>query len=142
MDRNRELLERLWPTDDQLALSAEAEHELRADDYVLEMPQSGERIVGRDRMRAMQQEYPAPPSIQILRITGEGDHFVVLGRSDYGGDIYYVANVVEFRDGRIARETRIYGAPFEAPGLESEVRYFATSVARDSRTTVTRIWPG
>lgn len=115
MDRNRELLERLWPADDQLALSAEAEHEMRADDYVLEMPQSGERIVGRDRMRAMQQEYPNPPSIQIIRITGAGDHFVVLGRSDYGGDIYYVANIVEFRDGRIARETRIYGAPFEAP---------------------------
>lgn len=115
MDRNREVLERLWPTDDQLALSAEAEHELRADDYILEMPQSGERIVGRDKMRAMQQEYPAPPSIQILRITGAGDHFVVLGRSDYGGDIYYVANIVEFRDGRIARETRIYGSPFDPP---------------------------
>ncbi len=115
MDRNGELLERLWPTDDRLALSAEAEHEARADDYVLEMPQSGERIVGRDKMRAMQQEYPAPPSIQILRITGAGDHFVVLGRSDYGGDIYYVANIVEFRDGRVARETRIYGSPFDPP---------------------------
>ncbi len=115
MDRNRELLERLWPTDNQLALSAEAEHEMRVEDYVLEMPQSGERIVGRDMMRAMQQEYPNPPSIQIIRLTGAGDHFVVLGRSDYGGDIYYVANIVEFRDGKIARETRIYGSPFEAP---------------------------
>ncbi|GAB2685058.1 nuclear transport factor 2 family protein [Kribbella swartbergensis] len=115
MDRNRELLERLWPTTDQLALSAEAEHELRAEDYVLELPQSGERITGRDTMRAMQQEYPNPPSIQIQRITGAGDHFVVLGRSDYGGDIYYVANIVEFRDGRIARETRIYGPPFPPP---------------------------
>jgi hypothetical protein len=115
MDGNRELLERLWSTDNRLTLSAEAEHELRTDDYVLEMPQSGERITGRDRMRAMQEEYPNPPSIQILRITGAGDHFVVLGRSDYGGDIYYVANVVEFRDGRIARETRVYGSPFDPP---------------------------
>ena len=115
MDRNRELLERLWTTDSRLVLSAEAEHEMRAEDYVLEMPQSGERIVGRDMMRAMQEEYPNPPSIQILRLTGEGDHFVVHGRSDYGGDIYYVANIVEFRDGKIARETRIYGSPFEAP---------------------------
>ncbi|MEV4265576.1 nuclear transport factor 2 family protein [Kribbella sp. NPDC049584] len=112
---NRELLERLWTSDGELVLSAEAEHEMRTEDYVLEMPQSGERIVGRDTMRAMQQEYPNPPSIQILRITGSGDHFVVLGRSDYSGDIYYVANVVEFRDGRIARETRIYGAPFDPP---------------------------
>ncbi|TDD17592.1 nuclear transport factor 2 family protein [Kribbella turkmenica] len=115
MDRNRELLERLWTAEGQLALSAEGEHEMRTEDYVLEMPQSGERIVGRDKMREMQREYPNPPSIQVLRITGSGDHFVLLGRSDYGGDIYYVANVIEFRGGRIARETRIYGAPFERP---------------------------
>lgn len=120
MDRNRELLERLWPSDGQLALSAEAEHEMRADDYVLEMPQSGERIVGRERMRAMQRDYPNPPSIQVLRITGAGDHFVVLARSDYSGDIYYVANVVEFADGRIARETRIYGTPFGPPDWRAE----------------------
>ena len=125
MDRNRELLERLWPTYGQFALSAEAEHEMRAEDYVLEMPQSGERIVGRDRMRAMQQEYPSPPSIQIQRITGAGDHFVVLGRSDYGGDIYYVANIVEFRDGRIARETRIYAHP-STRRVASEVRRLTT----------------
>lgn len=117
---NRELLERLWAAEGELTLSAEAEHEMRTEDYVLEMPQSGERIVGRDKMRAMQQEYPSPPSITILRITGEGDHFVVLGRSDYSGDIYYVANVVEFRDGRIARETRIYGAPFDPPEWRSK----------------------
>ena len=121
---NRELLERLWTSDSELVLSAEAEHEMRTEDYVLEMPQSGERIVGRDTMRAMQQEYPNPPSIQILRITGYGDHFVVLGRSDYSGDIYYVANVVEFRDGRIARETRIYGAPFDPPAWRAK---YATS---------------
>ncbi|TDW75955.1 nuclear transport factor 2 family protein [Kribbella pratensis] len=121
---NRELLERLWTSDSELVLSAEAEHEMRTEDYVLEMPQSGERIVGRDTMRAMQQEYPNPPSIQILRITGSGDHFVILGRSDYSGDIYYVANVVEFRDGRIARETRIYGAPFDPPAWRAK---YATS---------------
>jgi SnoaL-like protein len=120
IDKNRALLERLWPTDGQLALSAEAEHELRAEDYVLEMPQSGERISGRDKMRAMQQEYPAPPSIEIQRISGEGDHFVVLGRSDYGGETYFVANIVEFANGRIARETRIYGSPFEPPAWRSK----------------------
>ncbi|HWD83547.1 MAG TPA: nuclear transport factor 2 family protein [Kribbella sp.] len=124
MDRNRELLERLWPSGGRLALSAEAEHDVRTEDYVLEMPQSGERIVGRDTMRAMQQEYPAPPSIQVIRITGAGDHFAVLGRSEYGDDIFYVANVVEFRDGRIARETRIYGAPFEPPAWRAK---YATS---------------
>jgi hypothetical protein len=48
IDRNREVLEGLWPTDGVLALSAEDEHALRADDYVLEMPQSGERLIARE----------------------------------------------------------------------------------------------
>ena len=75
-------------------------------------------------MRAMQQEYPAPPSIQVTRIVGAGDHFVILGRSEYGDNIYYVANIVEFRDGLITRETRIYGSPFDPP--EWRAQYAAT----------------
>jgi hypothetical protein len=42
-------------------LSAEAEYDARHEDYVMEMPQSGERIRGREKMRQLQQEYPAPP---------------------------------------------------------------------------------
>ncbi|HSK35169.1 MAG TPA: hypothetical protein VLA80_00370 [Actinomycetota bacterium] len=34
-------------------LSAEAEYELRHPDYVMEMPQSGERIRGPENMRAL-----------------------------------------------------------------------------------------
>ena len=41
-------------------LSPEAEFELRHPDYVMEMPQSGERIRGRDNMRAFQEAYPNP----------------------------------------------------------------------------------
>jgi hypothetical protein len=42
------------------ALSPEAELEVRHPDYVMYMPQSGERIRGRDTMRAMQQAFPGP----------------------------------------------------------------------------------
>ena len=41
-------------------LSAEAEYEMRHEDYVMEMPQSGERIRGRKKMRQLQEDYPAP----------------------------------------------------------------------------------
>ena len=140
------MLEQLWPTEGQLALSAEAEHELRAEDYVLEMPQSGERIVGRDKMRAMQQEYPDPPSIQILRVTGSGDHFVVLGRSDYSGDIYHVANIVEFANGRIAKETRLYATPFNrhpgAPNTPTPPSNPPGHCNQRTSTTWRPQWPG
>ncbi|HEX3214340.1 MAG TPA: hypothetical protein VH016_17350 [Actinomycetota bacterium] len=51
-------------------LSPEAEYELRHPDYVMEMPQSGERIRGRDKMREFQEAYPSPPTIQPRRVVG------------------------------------------------------------------------
>jgi SnoaL-like domain len=86
-------------------LSAEAEYELRHPDYVMEMPQSGERIRGRDNMRAFQEAYPDPPTIQLRRVVGAGDVWVIEARSDYSGRIYQVAMIVEFRDGKIWRDT-------------------------------------
>jgi hypothetical protein len=98
-------------------LSAAEEFELRHDDYVMEMPQSGERISGRDRMRAMQESFPGPPpSITLRRVTGAGRSWVVEGVNDYGGDIWHVVLVLELApDGRMLRDTRYYAKPFEAP---------------------------
>ena len=112
--RNREVLEGLFGGG-KLKLSAEQEYQLRAEDYVMEMPQSGERIVGRDRMRAFQEAYPNPPDAQLRRIVGEGDVFVMEAISDYGNEVAFVANIVEFRDGKIVRETRYYASPFDPP---------------------------
>jgi SnoaL-like protein len=112
---NRAILEGLFGDDETIKLSAEREHSLRLEDYVMEMPQSGERIGGRDKMRAFQDAYPNPPSIKLRRIIGRGDLFVLEGVSDYGGEIFHVADIVEFRDGRIARETRYYAPPFDPP---------------------------
>ena len=41
-------------------LSPEEEYEIRHEDYVMEMPQSGERIRGREKMRQFQEAYPLP----------------------------------------------------------------------------------
>ena len=43
-------------------LSPEEEYEIRHEDYVMEMPQSGERIRGREKMREFQEAYPNPPN--------------------------------------------------------------------------------
>jgi len=101
-------------------LSPEAEYELRHPDYVMEMPQSGERIRGRENMRAFQEAYPNPPTIQPRRVVGSGDVWVVEARSDYGGQIFSIALIVEFRDGKIWRDTRYYAEPFEAPAWRAQ----------------------
>jgi hypothetical protein len=41
--------------------------------------------------------------------------WVVEARSDYGDRIYRVVAILEFRDGKIWRDTRYFGEPFEAP---------------------------
>ena len=61
---------------------AAKEYELRHDDVVIDMPQSGERISGRDNLKAMQDAYPGPPTVTIRRIVGSGDVWVVEGRSE------------------------------------------------------------
>jgi hypothetical protein len=50
---------------------AERAHELRNEDYVMEMPQSGERIRGRQNMRAFQEAYPNPPAMRLRRLIVE-----------------------------------------------------------------------
>lgn len=117
---NRTLLENIFGVG-PVTLSADAEYEARTDDFVMEMPQSGERIVGRDKMRAMQEGFPAPPAVTVRRIVGSGDLFVMEAVSEYpDAGRFYVAVIVEFRDGKIARETRYYGEPFEAPEWRSK----------------------
>lgn len=48
----RRLVESFF-SDGMLALDTQVEYDARHDDFVMEMPQSGERIRGRDRMRVM-----------------------------------------------------------------------------------------
>src|SRR3954466_16415308 len=73
-------------------LDADAEYELRHEDFVADMPQSGERIRGRDNMRAMQQAFPPDrmPTFRVRRITGADDVWTVEATGDYGGEIYLV----------------------------------------------------
>ena len=49
-------------------LSPEEEYAIRHEDYVMEMPQSGERIRGRQKMREFQEAYPNPPSMRLRRV--------------------------------------------------------------------------
>jgi hypothetical protein len=97
-------------------LSPEEEYELRHEDYVMEMPQSGERIRGRENMRAFQEAYPNPPSIRLRRVLVRDGLWVAEGINDYGGgQIFTVVAIIQLRDGKMWRDTRYYAEPFEAP---------------------------
>ena len=108
----RELFERLRSAKDPAQ-----EYEERREDYLLELPQSGERL-DRDGLRRLQETFPGAtaPRIQLLRVTGGGDVWVGESLIHYAdGTVFYGVSRVEFRDGKIWRETRYYAEPFEVP---------------------------
>ena len=116
----RDGLERLFAHGSPDALSPDAEFRLRHENYVMEMPQSGERIRGREAMRAMQEAFPTPPSITLRRVVGASTVWVVEGVNAYDGDIWHVVLVLELEpDGRVIRDTRYYASPVEAPEWRS-----------------------
>ena len=97
-------------------LGAEQEYEIRHEDYTMEMPQSGERIRGREKMKAFQEAYPHPPNIQLRRVVVGNGLWVLEGVNDYGGgQVSNVVAIIELRDGKMFRDTRYYAKPFEAP---------------------------
>jgi hypothetical protein len=110
-------IEALFGLTDGAGLSAEDEFEVRHPEYVMEMPQTGERIRGRDAMRAMQEAFPAPPSITLRRVTGAGRVWVIEGVNNYGNDdVWHVVAVFELDDeGRIVRDTRYYTQQSDPP---------------------------
>ena len=110
---------------------------LLADDFVDEMPQSGERTRGRENYRKIVEYYPGgigttspegrriigsedrwvmTPTFHSLRIEGSGDVYTYIGTVRYAdGGVWQIIAIVQLRDGKIARSTSWYAAPFEAP---------------------------
>ena len=117
-------------------LSPAAHDDLRHHDYVLELPQSGERIRGQDNLRAFRAAFPDLPAIQPRRLIGAGDLWVVEAiRTDGSGRLYVVA-VIEFRSGRIWRDTRWFGNPLEAPAWRAQwTEHMEESPAPDATPT-------
>jgi ketosteroid isomerase-like protein len=89
--------------------------EVYADDAVQEWPQSGEHIVGKANIRAINENYPGLPAATTRRISGSGDLWTVETTLDYGGEVYNAVSVLEFRDGKIARQTDYFASPFPPP---------------------------
>ena len=109
----RAALDRHWAASD--ANDLEAEHQIYRDDAVLDYPQSGERVRGRQGIRASRAAQPARKRFTVRRITGSGDLWVTEYVITYDGRPSYTVSIMEFLDGKVASETQYFGDPF-APG--------------------------
>ena len=113
----RELFERL-----RTAMDPAVEYEARHEDFLVELPQSGERL-DRDGLRRLQTTFPGgmAPRIKLLRLTGGGDVWFGESIIHYAdGKVFYGVSRVEFREAKMWRETRYYAEPFEVPSWRSD----------------------
>jgi len=109
----RTALDRHWAASD--ANDFDAEHKIYQEDAVLEYPQSGERIRGRWRIQASRAAQPNRKRFTVRRIIGSGNLWVTEFILTYDGRPSYTVSIMEFRDGKVARETQYFADPFE-PG--------------------------
>lgn len=108
----RKALDLHWAASD--ANNFDAEHEIYQDDAVLEYPQSGERIRGRLNIRASRALQPNSKRFLVRRIVGSGELWISEFVITYDGRPSFSVSVMEFRDGKVARETQYFGDAFEA----------------------------
>jgi hypothetical protein len=106
-------LERHWAASD--ANDFDAEHDIYRGDAILEYPQSGERITNRRNIQSSREAQPNSKRFTVRRIVGSGDLWVTEFVLSYDGRPSYVVSIMEFQDGKVARETQYFGDPFE-PG--------------------------
>jgi len=136
---NREVVERYAQA--IMARDMDTLGQLRHRDYVSEWPQSGDRIRGHANARAIDEHYPTDlgplekkaihgsedrwvitPVGTLLRVTGSGDVYSAHFTGVYPGDPrpWQIAAFVELRDGKVVKETIIFGAPFDAPAWRAQ----------------------
>ena len=90
------------------------EHEIYREDAVLHYPQSGERIRGRRKIQESRTVQPSRKHFAVQRIVGDGDLWVTELMLSYDGVPFYTVSIMEFSEGKVARETQYFGEPFEA----------------------------
>ena len=91
------------------------EHRIYRDDAILEYPQSGERIHGRQNIHASRAAQPNAKRFTVRRILGGGDLWISELVLTYDGHPFYVVSVMEVEDGKVVRETQYFGEAFD-PG--------------------------
>jgi ketosteroid isomerase-like protein len=97
------------------------EHEIYHDDAVCTYPQSGEVINGRHNLQALRSHHPGKPSgFAVRRVVGEGSLWITEYVINYEGKSAFTVSIMEFRDGKVSRETQYFADPFDAPAWRAQ----------------------
>jgi ketosteroid isomerase-like protein len=112
-DDIRRAIQHHWEAAD--AGDQEGVHEIYSEDVVVEWPQSGERVPGRANIKALRENHPSVLGFKPRRILGGGDLWLTEYVITYDGRPVHAVSIMEFRDGKVARETIYFADPFVPP---------------------------
>jgi len=117
---NKQIVENFWSTMATNDFYAAAQ--LLHNEYVLEWPQSGERIRGRDNFAAVNTYYPAAGKwiFTINHILAEGDLVVTDVSVSDGKRHDRAITFSTIRDGKIWKQIEFWPDTFEAPAWRAQ----------------------
>ena len=119
-DGNRAVLQQFWEAihNNDFHKAASYLH----DDYLLEWPQSGERIRGRANFVAVNEHYPAagPWRVTVHRLIAEGDEVASEVTVTDGKISAHAITFSSLSDGKILHQTEYWPDPFEAAAWRSQ----------------------
>ena len=90
-------------------------HEWYDDAVVVEWPQSGERVRGKENLLALRRAYPAGVEFEVRRLIARPNLGVSEYTIRYDGRPVHVLAIVEFGDVKVVRETHYFAEPFAPP---------------------------
>jgi ketosteroid isomerase-like protein len=95
-------------------------HAIYHEDAVIEYPQSGERILGRAKLRGLRESYPAKLDFTVQRIVGSGEVWVTEYVIRYDGKPVNTVSIMLFDGDKVTRETLYFADPFNPPEWRSD----------------------
>ncbi|MDR3467367.1 MAG: nuclear transport factor 2 family protein [Xanthobacteraceae bacterium] len=114
----RALVERHWKALESGNL--DTEHWFYHHDAVLEYPQSGEVIVGRDNIKASRAAGPPRCIVKAKTVIGQDDLWVTEYTLSQDGKLAFAVSIMEFRDRKVSRETFYFADPLQAPAWRAQ----------------------
>lgn len=138
---NRAALERMW----QIVTSGVYDdlEEVLHPDFVQEIPQSGERIVGIENFRQVlkhlpgggsgltiatdphiagdEEHYVMTPTFSVVKVEGIGDEITSYVKAKYpDGSDWYIVTFSSYKDGKLLKRVDFYAPFFEPPKWRAE----------------------
>jgi hypothetical protein len=109
MSDNRRLMERSWAAVE--ANDLHAMHDLGDEGFIVDFAQPGERLCGRDVVRALEESRDTRCSFELTGLVGDGDVWTAHGVMRTGEQTTYVVSINELWNGCLVRSIDYFAGP-------------------------------